>query len=447
MNNRPAASGLQLYLSKFNLFSVNVKTVLIYSGLTGLAFGIFRLLFNFYVLSLGGYDEGFLGNLTSYSSLAALISALPAVYLSDRFSHKHIMIATGAISALALLGLVLFPIRPLLIAFNMLIGLSMAVRQVAIAPFLMGNTSPEERQYVFSFNFGLMTLASAAGSQLGGSIPGWMGAVANVAPTSTAAYQLTLGVVVAISLIALSPLPFLRVARRDPDRKVEMPWKKLSRHGRQLSKLITPQLIIGLGAGMMMPFMNLYYRNVFGLSDAAIGTLFAAAVFGMAIAQFIAPPLADRFGKVTIVMITQALSIPFLIMLGIAAWTVPNGGNLGVWIAITGVAYFLRMSLMNLSGPVYETFILEQAHPDAQSLASALNGLAFQFGWVVSPSISGWLQTRYGDYGFVPVFASVSVLYALAIFVEWLFFRNADRRGVPIVAEDGDAELRAAVSK
>jgi MFS family permease len=417
--------GLGLYFAKLRLFSRNARMVLIYSGLTGLVFGVYRLLFNFYVLSLGGYDERFLGNLTSYSSLAALLAALPAVYLSDRFSQKQIMIVTGLVSTVSLVGLVVFPLRPLLITFTMIIGLSQAVRQVAVSPFLMANTNPEERQYVFSFNFGLMTLASAAGSQLGGSLPTWFGGLANVMPTSTLAYQLTIGAMGIVSLIALSPLPFITMARLAKDRVIEMPWKKLARHGSQMFRLITPQIIIGLGAGMMMPFMNLYYRNVFGLGDATIGTIFAAAVFGMAIAQFLAPPLADRMGKINVVMLTQALSIPFLIMLGLAAWFVPGGQvSVGLWLGITAVAYFLRMALMNLSGPIYETFILEQAKPEAQSLASALNGLSFQFGWVVSPSISGWFQAEYGDFGFVPVFASVSVLYATAIFTEWLFFRN-----------------------
>ena len=60
-----------------SLFSRNANLVLTYSALTGLAFGVFRLLFNFYVLSLGGYDERFLGLLTSLSSAGSLIALPP----------------------------------------------------------------------------------------------------------------------------------------------------------------------------------------------------------------------------------------------------------------------------------------------------------------------------------------------------------------------------------
>jgi MFS family permease len=440
MHESNSPTGLRLYVAKMALFSRNARMVLLYSGMEGLAFGVFRLLFNFYVISLGGYDERFIGNLTSYSSAAALLAALPAVYLADRFSQKAIMIATGLISALSILGLVLLPLRPFLILFNVTAGLAMAIRQVAVAPFLMRNTSPEERQYVFSFNFGLMTLAGSAGSQLGGVLPTWLGRLASVGSTDTLAYQLALGSMTATALMGLLPLLRIRMAPRDPSQPIEMPWNKLARHGRQMTRLISPSLIIGLGAGLMMPFMNLYYRNVFGKSDAAIGTLFAVGTLGMAAAQFLAPPMADRLGKINTVMLTQALSIPFLVLLGVAAWVVPGGhGSVSIWFGVAALAYLFRLSLMNLSGPVYETFILEQAKPEAQSLASALNGLAFQFGWVVSPSVSGLLQAQYGEFGFVPVFALVSVFYAAAILTEWVFFRNArqvTRPGLTEVAAD-----------
>jgi len=126
-----------VYLEKLKLFTRNAKMVLIYSGLTGLAFGVFRLLFNFYVLSLGGYDEEFLGVLTSISSIAAMLVALPAAYLAERFSQKRIMIVIGVISALSFLGLVLFPYHWFLIFFNVVSGLAMSIRQVCLAPFLM----------------------------------------------------------------------------------------------------------------------------------------------------------------------------------------------------------------------------------------------------------------------------------------------------------------------
>ena len=411
-----ASSGLQLYLAKLRLFTRNAKLVLVYSAMTGLAFGVFRFLFNFYVLSLGGYDERFLGLLTSLSSLGSLAVALPAVYLADRYSHKRLMVVTGWISAAAFAGLVLLPTRGSLITFNMILGLTMSIRQIVIAPFLMNNTSREERQYVFSFQFGLNTMASFAGNLVGGLLPTWLGAWAGVGPTDSLAYRLALGSMVLVSALAIGPLMLIRAREPGAEAEVELPWTLLRRHAAQLGKLILPNWIIGLGAGMMMPFMNLYYRNVFGKSDSVIGYLFASGLLAMAIAQFIAPPIADRIGKIPFVVLTQAISVPFLLWLALAAWTVPRGGDVTLWFVIAWGAYLFRLALMNMSGPVYQTFVMEQVDASARATVASLVSMSWNFGWAFSPMISGWLQVRNG---FGPVFLGTIVLY---IFSVWLYY-------------------------
>lgn len=444
--SEPRIGWLRDYVTKLRLFTHNARMVLIYSAVTGLVFGVFRLLFNFYVLSLGGYDERFLGNLTSASSVASLLMALPAVYIADRFPRKRVLVVTGLISAAAILGLVVLPYRFFLVFFNFVSGLSMSVRQVVTAPFLMSNTSDDERQYVFSFNFGLMTIAQFAGNMFGGSLPSLLGGWAGVGPTDTLAYQLTLGSMVLVSSLAIGPLMSIREQPLDPNRVITMPWVQLWRYGGQLTKLIIPQIIIGLGAGLMMPFMNLYFRNVLGRSDAVIGTLFGFGAFAMAIAQFVAPPVADRIGKIETVILSQGLSIPFLMTLGLMAWVAPqNRPGLALWFAVAAIAYLFRLSLMNLSGPVYQTFILEQVEEEAQAIAASLNSLSFQFGWAVMPSLSGWLQATYDEFGFVLIFAGVSFFYATAIVLQWVFFKRRRPSAELEMAEKPSDRQRAPV--
>ena len=134
-------TGFSQYIEKTRQFSFNARQVMLHSAFIGLAFGVFRFLFNFYVLSLG-YDEAFIGTLQTASSFANILMALPAAYLAERFSQKKIMLSSAIIGSTALAGLVLLPYAPALVIFQMVVGLSMSVRQVAIAPFLMSNTSP-----------------------------------------------------------------------------------------------------------------------------------------------------------------------------------------------------------------------------------------------------------------------------------------------------------------
>jgi MFS family permease len=333
--------GFALYFQKTRKFSGNAKLVLIYSAFTGLAFGVFRFLFNFYVLSLGeAYDEAFIGTLQTAASFATILMALPAAYIAERFSQKKLMIVSAILSGISLLGLVLFPFKILLILFNMTAGMTMSVRQVAMAPFLMANTSKDERQWVFSFNFGLMTISSFIGNLLGGLLPTWLGGMVGALATDTLSYRLSLGSMMIVTIFSIGPLMLVKMPTSIHDRKIQLPWIQLWTHGRLLIRYFIPQLIIGLGAGLMMPFMNIYFRNVYNKPDPVIAVIFAIGGLSMAIAQFLGPPLADRYGKINAVILTQSVSVPFLIMLGIgalSAYLYPKSLNL--WFIIAGVAY------------------------------------------------------------------------------------------------------------
>ncbi|RIK17163.1 MAG: hypothetical protein DCC51_12730 [Anaerolineae bacterium] len=414
------------YRARIALFSRDVWMVLLYGMGMGLTFGVVMFIFNFYVLSLGpAFDEGFLGTLQSAASFATIAMALPAAWIAQRYSPKWVMVSGGLIGAVAYLGIVLFPTREALVAFRMLAGASMSLGMVAGAPFLMANTSPVERQWAFSFQAGLSTVASFFGNLLAGILPGRMGALIGAGPTDTLAYQATLAAMIILSALSIVPLLFIRSAGRPvaATAALETPWGQLRRYRRLFAMVLLPSLIIGLGAGLMQPFMNVYFRNVYLKPDAAIGVVFALGGLAMAVGQFAGPPLADRYGKIRTVMLTQALSIPFLVTLGLGAWLVPAGiVEPGAFFAFAGIAYIFRLALMNLSNPVYQTFVLERVPEQAQALSVSLTNLVFQVGWFVMPQISGQLQVRHGPSGFAYVFAGVTVLYLIAIMVEKLFF-------------------------
>jgi MFS family permease len=436
--------GLGNYAAMMRLFSRNVWLVLIFGMGTGLIFGVFLFTFNFYVLSLGPeYDEAFLGTLQSVASLATILMALPAAYLAQRYPPKWVMIAAGLIGAIAYLGIVLFPAQLPLVAFRMLAGVSMSLGGVAGAPFLMANTHARERQWAFSFYAGLSTVASFFGNLLAGILPGFLGGLMGAGPTDTISYQLSLGSMAVLSLLSLIPL-LLIPASTVAGKRVELPWVQIRRYHRLFFKFLLPSLIIGLGAGLMQPFMNVYFRNVYQKPDLAIGVVFALGGLAMAAGQFIGPPMADRYGKIQTVMLTQALSIPFLMTLGLGAWLVPAGiVRPELFFLLAGIAYIFRLALMNLSNPVYQTFILERVPEDTQALIVSLTNLVFQVGWFVMPQISGRLQVQFGPSGFLFVFIGVTVLYMTAIAVEYRFF--GAERAKPAGDQEFALEERATV--
>jgi MFS family permease len=396
------------YWARVRQFSPNARLFLASIMLTGAGLGIYRLLFNFYVLSLN-MDANVVGNLTSTSSMTALILAVPMGYLADMLGRKKSFILGGLAVCLAIAGVVLFPSKGMLFAMSMLSGAAQSLSAVAMFPFLLENSGAEERTYLFSLASGAQMTASFVGNSIGGNLPSWLAIRQGVEATSSTAYAGALAVVAVVSLAGLVPFFFMKMpGLKRSEKALFAPLAYALKEPKLLGKLILPMLVTSIGAGLLMPFMNVFFRVVYHQPDPVIGSILAWGALAMGVGMLIAPPIAERMGKIQLVVVTQGLSIPFLALLGFAPW---------FW--LSGTAFYARIALMNMSGPVYQTFVMEQVDQGARATVASLVSMANSFGWAFSPSISGWLQVKYG---FGPVFACVLVLYTLSVYLYWKFF-------------------------
>ncbi len=402
------ANVLRAYAARVRQFSPNARLYLASTILTGAALGVYRLLFNFYALSLG-MNEGDLGEFITINSMTALIVALPMGYLADFLGRKKSLIIGAGVVAFAIAAMVFWPSKGIFIVMNIVMGAAQSLSAVSMAPFLIENSDEEERTYLFSLSSGAQMTAAFVGNAVGGNLPTWIASRQGVSPTSSTAYAGALGIIAAASILAILPLSFMRAPHLEKaQRSLFAPFSYAAKQPALLGKLILPMLITSIGAGLFMPFMNVFFRVAHHQPDPVIGNVLAWGALAMGIGLLIAPPIADRIGKIQLVVITQGLSIPFLALLGYAPW---------FW--ISGLAYYIRLALMNMSGPVYQTFVMEHVEPSARATVASLVSMANSFGWAFSPSISGWLQVKYG---FGPVFLGVITLYTISVFLYWKFF-------------------------
>jgi len=399
---------LNEYARHISAFKPNARMYLLNVIITGAVMGVFRLLFNFFVLSLG-YNEALLGNLITTSSFVALLAALPMGYLADMIGRKGSLIISGALLSFSILAMAIWRTENTFYSMNIISGIAQSLAGVTMSPFLMENSDEKERTYLFSFGQGLQMTMASVGNWVGGYLPTWMGSARHVAATSSIAYGNSVFLVGIGAAIAVIPLLFLTSPKlAKSQRAVFAPFEYAVKNPLLLTKLILPMLLTSLGAGLIMPFMNVFFRVVHHQSDVVIGALFAWGSLAMGIGLLIAPPLAERTGKIQLVVITQAISIPFLILLGFSPV---------IWVG--AASYYIRLALMNMSSPVYQTFIMEHVEPSARATVASLTSMAWNFGWAFSPTISGWLQVQYG---FGPPFIGTIILYTISVVMYWAFF-------------------------
>ncbi|MCJ7434064.1 MAG: MFS transporter [Anaerolineales bacterium] len=408
------------YGAHVSAFKPNARWYLLNVVITGAVMGVFRLLFNFFVLSLG-FDEAMLGNLVTTSSLVALLAALPMGYLSDVIGRKASLVLSGALLSASILAMAVWPTALMFYAMNVVSGIAQSLAGVTMSPFLMENSDEHERTYLFSFGQGLQMTMASVGSWIGGYLPTWMGQVRNVTATSSIAYGDSVLIIGIGAALAVLPLVYIKSPHMEhSQRAIFAPFQYAAKNPLLLTKLILPMLLTSLGAGLIMPFMNVFFRVVHHQPDTVIGTLFAGGSLAMGIGLLIAPPLAERTGKIQLVVITQGLSIPFLILLGFSPI---------LWVG--AASYYIRLALMNMSTPVYQTFVMEHVEPSARATVASLTSMAWNFGWAFSPTISGWLQVRYG---FGPPFIGTIILYTISVIMYWAFFWRRSENVIPATA-------------
>jgi predicted MFS family arabinose efflux permease len=199
--------------------------------------------------------------------------------------------------------------------------------------------------------------------------------------------------------------------------RIPAPWRLLARHPGPLLRLLTPPFLISWGAALLIPYLNLFFKERFAVSDQVLGQIFAALGVATGLAALAGPVISSRIGKIGTVALTQALSIPFLLMLGF----VPV-----LYVAVG--AALMRAALFNAGSPLYDAFAMERTEEHARPLVIGLINGAYSAGYLVAPQISTYVQERYG---FGPLFVVTTICYSLAALANyWLFIRRERLSGV-----------------
>ncbi len=170
----------------------------------GVSTGIFQLLFNFYVLSLG-YNEAVLGNMVAARSMTSLILALPMGFMINRIGRRNAIALSIGGFAVSVAFMLLFPGNIMFLAMNILQGVAQSLGGVAMV-LLMDNSHEEERTYLFSISSGMRMTAVSIGQWIGGYLPTWFALRLAIDAMDTQAYSLSLWTVSLSGLLAVIPM-------------------------------------------------------------------------------------------------------------------------------------------------------------------------------------------------------------------------------------------------
>jgi len=397
------------YWQHLRLFSANARLFLLGSLFLGLGFSVYQLLLNLYFKEMG-FSESLIGQVLSVMSLGIMLASIPAAVAIQKLDIRKVLVgSTLLISLCCLLQAIIIEKRFLLLA-SFAVGATASFSRVAAAPFFMRNSTSRERTHLFSINFGIGVLAGTIGSLIGGYLPVLC---SKLAGTSIVGLRYSLFVGALLGVLAIIPFSFIKETGRDINRQPkEQIWKMKTLKQRKgiFLKLLLPFFILGLGAGLIIPFLNLYFRDRFHLSAVTIGIYFSILQAFMLAGILLGPILSRKIGMIRTIVYTQLSSIPFMVVL---AFTFNNG--------LAVLSFLLRGCLMNMSQPISTNFAMEKVKQEEQPLTNSLLMLAWNSSWVISAALGGTLISRYG---FTPPLLGTAVLYVISSLLYYRLFSN-----------------------
>ncbi len=398
------------YYSTTREFSQNARLFLVATLLSWVGLSVNQVVLNLY-LTAAGFREDTAGAVAALSGVGMAAMALPAGYLADRLGRRACLLLGVATVGVALAARALWLAPAALFGASLLAGSGQALVTIASSPFMTENSNPAERTHLFSMQFVVVLLGGSVGNTMGGELPGQFARhFGGLASTPVGAFRLTLIAGAAASLLAIVPL--LSVSESAHTVHAAADRVRARDHRGLLARLVLNYLLLGIGAGLVMPFFNLYFAQRFGADASQIGRYFSVAQVITLVATLLGPLVAQRFGKLNAIAWLQLASLPFLVTLGYENT---------LWIAV--LAFWGRSALMQMASPLLNSYAMDRVPAGLRARAVGIDNAAWYVGWSASSAAAGWVIA---NFGYEYPYYLTAFFYGLATVTFYLNFRSRE---------------------
>lgn len=184
---------------------------------------------------------------------------------------------------------------------------------------------------------------------------------------------------------------------------------------------LLPMFLISIGAGLTIPFMNLFFYSVFNMDSdtfALMGSIAAIVVF---IGGMITPILRRKLGYGMSIAVTQFSAILFLVFL--ASTELYSHMGFALWFA--GGAFILRQPLMNMATPITSELVMKYVGKQNRELISAIETGLWNASWFVSAKIFQYLRGLELEY--YKIFIITAIFYSFGTITYLLLVRRYNK--------------------
>lgn len=372
---------INTYIGNIKKFSKNVRLLMLAAMFSYIAFGMFSVNFNLYIISLGITPDS-LGNILSAAPFASLLASIPLGFIAEKLGYRKVFLFIYLVSGLGLLAQVATANVTIITIAAFITGLASSGNFVIRLPFLASNIEDADRTFVFSVDAFLGGIMIAVGALLAGYLPNFF---QNLVGNIQLAYRYTLFFSGSLTLLALIPVFMIADFQHTQKGKISLkPY--LWGVDKFLVKSALIEFFLGFTHGLIVPFINIFFLFYLNTSREYYSWVEAIAFIPIISATLIGPLLATKYGNIkTIIVARFFIPILFLSFITSISHFIGTGSYLGY------------RAIFTMSQSLWFAFAMAVISNKSKAALSAWLQITFQVGIILAAQITGNLLNR-GNY-------------------------------------------------
>ncbi len=392
-------------LDEYKGIPQEAKLLIYLSFLPGLAVGFIYTDLSYFLPKVQGLSDFWMGVTIATMGVTLVASSIPLGILADRYGRRNMLILGNILAGGSLIGFAVTTNITLVLLIAVVEGLGEAAFAVSFSALLADRAGDEKRTAAFSIGAFLGWTSGALGAFA-------ISSVLVIERFGLSGEQAHVVLYVLVGLLSLSVTPFMfRIRQTRPhDRPY---WRRIlpTKSRRVLLRFSVYSIAIALGAGLFVPLMTRWFSAAYGVTDAISGPVLGVSSMLTAVAVLLAPRLAKRLGLVKAIVVSQASSTVFMVL-------VPSSPTF----AVAGFVYTIRVFLMNLSNPLGQSLLMGLVSPDERGAASGITASLWRLPNAFSATVGASLI---GEQLLALPFYIATVLYVFSITAFWFLFKDS----------------------
>ena len=368
-----------------------------------------------------GFSDPEIASFNSLRFIGALIFAFPlGIYIRGKKLKPFFLLAAiiVPITSALIIESVHNETIPLIKLSFLLWGVGMMLMRVCSLPFIIRNTTQDNSTEALSLSASTWSLATIFSGIIISGLD-WMNYYSF---GSWIIYFNERNILWIITILGISAIIFaLRISEKAPD-NIQKDSTVFSLYKQYdwtvIIKALSPLIMISIGAGLTIPFVNLFFNSVFHLSASEFSILGSITAFLVFTFSLLVPSIRKKYGYWFTIVIVQAISICCLIVMALMELYV----NYSFALIVALIAYIFRQPLMHMAHPASNELLMNYVGKKNQELISALSSSLWSASWFVSAKVFEWLRLL--DFQYYEIFLITAGLYIIGNILFALLIRE-----------------------